>query len=159
MGKEIERKFLVHGIKYREYSSKIYYKQGYLSVDKERTVRIRIAGDKGFITIKGKTTGCFRQEYEYEIPVIEAEEILNNLCLKPIIEKYRYIYVGTDKIIWEIDEFMGENAGLTVAEIELPTEDFPFIKPDWIGQEVTDDARFYNSNLIHNPFKQWKNNK
>ena len=136
MGKEIERKFLVNGDKYRENSSKTYYKQGYLSVDKERTVRIRIAGNKGFITIKGKTTGCSRQEYEYEIPVTEAENI-----------------------IWEIDEFMGENAGLTVAEIELPTEDSLFTKPDWIGQEVTDDTRFYNSNLIRNPFKRWKNNK
>ena len=159
MGKEIERKFLVNGDKYRENSSKTYYKQGYLSVDKERTVRIRIAGNRGFITIKGKTTGCSRQEYEYEIPVTEAEEILDNLCLKPIIEKYRYRYIDADNIIWEIDEFMGENAGLTVAEIELPTEDSLFTKPDWIGQGVTDDARFYNSNLIRNPFKRWKNNK
>ena len=84
---------------------------------------------------------------------------MDNLCLKPIIEKYRYRYIDADNIIWEIDEFMGENAGLTVAEIELPTEDSLFTKPDWIGQEVTDDARFYNSNLIRNPFKRWKNNK
>lgn len=157
MGKEIERKFLVNGTGYRKNSTMTYYKQGYLSVDKERTVRIRIIGEKGFITIKGKNEGISRPEYEYEIPVKEAGEILNNLCLKPIIEKYRYIYKHLDNTIWEIDEFLGENEGLIVAEIELPTEDTVFTKPDWIGKEVTDDPRYYNSNLIRNPFKQWKN--
>ncbi len=157
MGKEIERKFLVNATNYREKSSKTFYKQGYLSVDKERTVRVRIVDSKGYITIKGRNIGCMRSEYEYEIPVKDAEEILNNLCLKPIIEKYRYIYTHTDNNIWEIDEFMGENAGLTVAEIELPAENYPFVKPNWIGQEVTGDVRFYNSNLIKCPFKQWEN--
>lgn len=157
MGKEIERKFLVNGTEYRENSTRTYYKQGYLSVDKERTVRVRIAGEKGFITIKGRTTGSSRPEYEYEIPLAEAEEILNNLCLRPIIEKYRHIYKHSDNMVWEIDEFLGDNAGLTVAEIELPTEDTSFGKPHWIGKEVTDDSRYYNSNLIRHPFSQWKN--
>lgn len=156
MGKEIERKFLVNGTEYRTNSNKIYYKQGYLSVNKERTVRVRIVGKQGFITIKGKNNGISRPEYEYEIPLTEAGEILDNLCLKPIIEKYRHIYRHSDNMVWEIDEFLGDNTGLIVAEIELPTETSLFTKPDWIGKEVTDDPRYYNSNLIRNPFCQWQ---
>lgn len=156
MGKETERKFLVTSQIYQAKSIKTYYKQGYLSTDKERTVRIRIAEKKGYITIKGQTIKATRAEYEYEIPNKDAEEILDRLCLEPLIEKYRYTYKHTDGMIWEIDEFSGDNTGLIVAEIELPEENTVFIKPEWVGKEVTTDPRYYNSNLIHTPFSQWK---
>lgn len=153
---EIERKFLVQNEDWRENASKKYYKQGYLSRHKERTVRIRIAENEAFLTIKGKSIGATRAEFEYSIPVGEASLMLDNLCEKPLIEKYRYTLVHQG-FTWEIDEFLGENEGLIVAEIELPSEDTPFTLPTWAGKEVTDDARYYNSNLSQFPYQQWTN--
>ena len=153
MGQEIERKFLVKGKNWpREKGKK--YRQGYLSLDKERTVRVRLAGDKGYLTIKGKNKGASRSEFEYEIPKEEAETLLDQLCLKPLIEKTRY-KLKQGELTWEIDEFSGANKGLVVAEIELEREDQPFDKPAWLGEEVTDDPRYYNANLVQHPFSEW----
>lgn len=154
MAKEIERKFLTKTSEYRRCSQKAYYKQGYLCTDPVRTVRVRIAGTKGFITVKGANTGAVRSEFEYEIPVGDAHQLLDELCHKPLIEKYRYRY-PVNGLVWEIDEFLGENEGLTVAEVELPEENFPVELPSWIGEEVTGDSRYYNSNLVKFPFTRW----
>lgn len=146
MGKEIERKFLVINDSYRESAvSSDSIKQGYLSRDPERTVRVRTRDDKGFLTVKGVTRGCEREEFEYEIPFSDASHLLA-MCLPPVIEKIRYI-VPFGGRTWEVDVFEGANTGLTVAEIELgdSTEQFPL--PDFIGKEVTGDPRYYNSNL------------
>ncbi len=153
MGTEIERKFLIKNDTWRGVEG-IKYRQGYLNSMKERTVRVRTADDKGFLTIKGMTVGAVRLEYEYEIPCIEAEELLTRLCEKPLIEKKRYkIPVGG--FIFEVDEFLGQNEGLIVAEVELESEDQVFEKPEWLGEEVTSDSRYYNSNLIKHPFSMW----
>ena len=153
MGQEIERKFLVKGNDWpREKGKK--YRQGYLTLDKERTVRVRLAGDKGYLTIKGENKGASRSEFEYEIPKEEAETLLDQLALKPLIEKTRY-KLAQGELTWEIDEFSGANRGLVVAEIELEREDQPFDKPAWLGQEVTDDPRYYNANLVQHPFSEW----
>lgn len=155
MSQEIERKFLVKG----EYKSQAVRSfrivQGYLSSATGRTVRIRIKGDKGYITIKGKSneSGLSRYEWEKEIALNEAEELLQ-LCEPGVIDKIRYeIQVG--KHTFEVDEFSGENSGLTLAEVELETEDETYSKPDWLGEEVTGDRRYYNSSLIKHPFKDW----
>lgn len=152
---EIERKFLVTG-EYKHLVSNSYrIAQGYLSSAPERTVRIRIKGDKGYITIKGKSneSGISRYEWEKEIPLNEAHELLT-LCESGIIDKTRYEVIY-DKRTFEIDEFYGENVGLTLAELELESETASFSKPDWLGQEVTGDKRYYNSNLSQYPFKHW----
>ncbi|MDR3706429.1 MAG: CYTH domain-containing protein [Paludibacteraceae bacterium] len=154
MATEIERKFLVTGTEYRNLGKGTYYQQGYLSSDPERTIRIRVVGDRGMLTIKGKTEGISRAEYEYQIPLAEAKDMLHALCLRPLIEKTRYRVPFAGKV-WEVDEFLGENEGLVVAEIELPSADCPFEKPSWIGQEVSHDPRYYNSNLSKHPFKDW----
>ena len=153
MGKEIERKFLVTGDAWRtgECSD---YRQGYLSIDKQRTVRVRVAGDTAFLTVKGITKGATRAEYEYPIPVTDAQAMLETLCLRPLIEKRRY-RIQYNGMTWEIDEFLGENAGLVVAEIELETAQQPFDKPGWVGEEVTSDPRFYNANLVTRPYRTW----
>lgn len=152
MGIEIERKFLVKGDAWRSLGSPVRYCQGYLSRSKERTVRVRQAGEKGYLTIKGISKGAKRTEYEYEIPVEDCKAMLSSLVEKPVIEKnrYRIEYKG---IIIEVDEFLGNNQGLILAEIELASEDEQIDLPDWIGREVTDDPRFYNSNLGFRPFK------
>ena len=155
MGVEIEKKFLLAGNDWKELAEGASYRQGYLSSVKERTVRVRTIGDKGFLTIKGISVGATRLEYEYEIPFDEANELLDELCEKPLIEKNRY-KVNIGEHTWEIDEFFGENEGLVVAEIELESEGQSFEKPKWVGEEVTGDPRYFNSNLISNPFKQWK---
>jgi len=154
MAQEIERKFLITGEAWRELATGTAYRQGYLSTVKERTVRVRTIDDKGFLTIKGITVGATRAEYEYEIPASEANEMLDELCEQPIIEKNRY-KVPLDDLIWEIDEFNGVNAGLIVAEVELESEDQEFTKPEWIGEEVSNDPRYFNSNLIANPYTTW----
>jgi len=156
MAQEIERKFLVKG-DYKPFVTKsMRITQGYLSSVPERTVRVRIKGEKGFITIKGKgsASGATRFEWEKEIPVPEVKELLN-LCEAGIIDKTRNI-VEAGKHIYEIDEFYGENEGLVMAEVELSSEDEAFEKPDWLGEEVTGDSRYYNSMLMKNPFKSWK---
>ncbi len=158
MGKEIERKYLIHeDVGWRSIPGTVY-RQGYLSTVKERSVRVRIVGEKGTLTIKGLTVGAARLEYEYEIPLAEANELLDELCEKPIIEKSRR-KIEFDDLIWEIDEFFGVNAGLIVAEVELDDEDQSFAKPSWVAQEVTDDPRYYNANLVREPYCQWPENQ
>jgi adenylate cyclase len=154
MAKEIERKFLVKGDAWRALAKGTTYRQGYLNSAKERTVRIRTADAQAFITIKGMTVGATRSEYEYEIPFDEGKAMLDTLTEKPLIEKTRYkIPVGN--LTWEIDEFLGENAGLIVAEVELKSEDQTFDKPVWVGDEVTNDSRYFNANLVKEPFTRW----
>jgi adenylate cyclase len=153
MGIEIERKFLVTQNVWRDLGLPVPYKQGYLVSDGKRTVRVRLAGDHGFITIKGPTTGASRSEYEYEIPADEAMELFD-LCALPIIEKFRTEVIFDGKL-WEVDEFLGENHGLVIAEIELTSEDESFNIPPWIGDEVTSDRRYYNSQLALNPYIKW----
>ena len=154
MGFEIERKFLLCSDVWRKGAHGTLYRQGYLNTDKARTVRVRRAGEEGFITIKGLSKGAARAEFEYAIPVAEADVMLNTLCLHPLIEKTRY-RVEYRGFIWEIDQFHGENEGLILAEIELESEAQPFELPEWAGQEVTGDAKYFNSYLIKNPFRRW----
>ncbi|MHB8062893.1 MAG: CYTH domain-containing protein [Ruminiclostridium sp.] len=155
MAMEIEKKFLVKNDKYKCSPDSAVFRQGYLSVEAERTVRVRSYNGKGFLTIKGKIKSCSREEYEYAIPIEDAERMLDSLCIRPIIEKVRYFhtYEGSE---WVADEFLGVNDGLVIAEIELESEQQIFKKPDWIGKEITSDARYLNSNLVNNPFKNWK---
>jgi len=154
MAKEIERKFLVKEEAWKALAKGTSYRQGYLNSIKERTVRVRTIADKGYLTVKGITTGATRSEYEYEIPAAEADAMLTELCEKPLIEKNRY-KIPIENHVWEIDEFFGENRGLVVAEVELTSEDQAFQKPKWIGEEVTGDPRYFNSNLIKHPFTKW----
>ena len=155
MAKEIERKFLVKGDAWRALAKGTTYRQGYLNSAKERTVRVRTAEDKAFLTIKGLTLGATRAEYEYEIPFDEGKAMLDALAEKPLIEKKRYKIPAGDLTL-EIDEFLGDNAGLTVAEVELKSEDQAFDRPAWLGDEVTGDTRYYNANLIKKPFTRWR---
>lgn len=129
--------------------------QGYLSTDPERVVRVRVAGEKGYLTIKGKSRGISRLEFEYEIPREDALQMLEKLALKPIISKYRY-KVPYRGFVWEIDRFLGENEGLVIAEVELedPSQIPPL--PPWVGKEVTGDERYYNASLISRPYREWK---
>ena len=154
MGVEIERKFLPSGDAWRQLGEPVLLRQGYLCSDPERTVRVRIEGDEGRLTIKSKGSGVRRGEWEYPIPLPEAQELLDTLCARPLVEKYRR-RIEHAGFTWEVDEFLGENAGLVVAEIELPSEDTVFARPDWIGQEVSGDKRYYNSSLIRFPYSQW----
>ena len=157
MALEIERKYLMRNDNWRTLGSGTRYRQGYLSTEPERSVRVRIAAGRGFITIKGLTVNAERPEYEYPIPVEDANEMLDILCLKPIIEKTRYT-IEHAGLLWEVDEFEGENAGLIIAEVELEEADQHVSLPDWIGEEVTDDPRYYNASLIANPFTRWSHN-
>ena len=154
MAKEIERKFLVSGEAWRELAAGTHYRQGYLSTVKERTVRVRTINEEAFLTIKGITQGFTRVEYEYEIPHGDAVELLDDLCLQPIVEKHRY-KIEVEGLTWEVDEFHGVNEGLIVAEVELESEEQEFSRPDWIGEEVSEDPRYYNANLIANPYTTW----
>lgn len=151
---EIERKFLLRGDGWRGLAPGRHYRQGYLSTEAERTVRVRVIEDRGYLTIKGKTVGATRAEYEYVIPVEDAHAMLDNLCKRPLIEKTRY-RIEHRGMVWEVDEFAGENAGLLLAEVELESEDQAIDLPDWIGEEVTGEQRYYNANLIASPFSQW----
>ena len=154
MPQEIERKFLVKGEDWREPGTGTPYRQGYLSTVPDRSVRVRLIRDKGYLTVKGITVGATRAEYEYEIPGVEAGEMLDNLCERPLIEKTRY-RVEYQGLTWEIDEFGGDNAGLIIAEVELDEEDQAIMLPDWVGKEVTGDRRYYNASLIANPYIRW----
>ena len=154
MNIEIERKFLLKNNSWKENAVGIPYVQGYLNKAGENTVRIRIAGEKAFLTIKSKSKGISRKEFEYEIPPGDAGELLK-LSQSPIIEKIRYKIEYAEKC-WEIDEFLGKNKGLYVAEIELNSENEAFEKPEWIGKEVSDDKRYYNSHLARKPFLEWE---
>lgn len=156
MAVEIERKFLVCGDFKTDSCNSQRIVQGYICSEKERTVRVRIRGDKGFLTIKGISNekGTTRFEFEKEITLEEAEELLK-LCEPGIIDKTRFLVPHNSKM-WEVDEFYGDNAGLVMAEIELNSENEKFDKPEWLGEEVTGDKRYYNSMLTHNPYKNWK---
>jgi adenylate cyclase len=155
MGKEIEKKFLVRDERWRALAPGVLYCQGYLNKEKGRTVRVRTIGDQGFLTIKGPSVGGARPEYEYPIPLNDALEMLEHLCLKPLIEKTR-TKIPYQGFMWEIDEFRRENQGLILAEIELTEIGETFAVPPWIGAEVTGDSRYYNANLVHHPYSAWK---
>ncbi len=148
MSKEIERKYLVCGSSYRHQAiQKKDMMQGYLSLDPDATVRIRIVGDKAFITVKSRNIGAVRNEWEYPVPVEEAKEMLRSCCKSRLIEKTRYIVEAPHNLKWEIDEFHGSLDGLVIAEIELPYEEFEVALPDFIGEDVTGNPRYYNSSL------------
>ena len=156
MAQEIERKFLVNSDAFKSESAKqTRITQGYLSSVPERTVRVRIKGSKGYLTIKGigNASGASRYEWEREIPVAEVEELLR-ICEPGVIDKSRY-EVKSGAFTFEVDEFYGENQGLTLAEVELSSEDDTFEKPQWLGEEVTGDVRYYNSMLMKNPYSKW----
>ena len=154
MALEIERKFLVADSGVIDALPGERLTQGYLSHDKNATVRVRIAGATAWLTIKGKTTGATRSEFEYAIPVEDARTMLDELCGQGVIDKTRYRF-PQGELCWEIDVFHGDNEGLVVAEIELPSEDTTFDRPDWVGEEVTGEVRYYNSALSSTPYKTW----
>ena len=156
MALEIEKKFLVKGNFKLKATDKTRITQGYLSSDQKRTVRVRITGNKGYLTIKSSLnqTRVSRFEWEKEIPIKDAKELLK-ICEPGIINKTRFIVPEKTGLKFEVDEFHDDNEGLTIAEIELPTEEYIFEKPVWLGKEVTNDSRYYNSVLINNPYTKW----
>ena len=154
MGREIERKFLVKNDTWKGAGTSTSLRQGYLSLDPERTVRVRIGGDKAWITIKGLSKGASRAEFEYEIPVKDAEEMLDTLRVGALLEKTR-TKVPIGGRVWDVDEFRGENEGLVLAEVELDAANTTIVMPRWVGAEVTNDPRYYNSNLATNPWTRW----
>jgi adenylate cyclase len=155
MPTEIERKFLVTGESWRDaVESKTRMIQGYLTENQNATVRVRVAGDRAFLTIKGMMRGLTRSEYEYPIAPADAAAMLEELAVSPPIEKVRY-RVRCGEHVWDLDVFAGENAGLVMAEVELGMEDEVFQMPDWAGREVTGDKRYYNVNLARHPFRHW----
>lgn len=155
MATEIERKFLVTSNSWKDsVERQDEFRQGYLANNESCSVRIRISGDEARLNIKSSTLGLSRSEYDYLIPTVEGDELLQQLCGKPLIEKTRH-YVPNDQHIWEIDVFKGDNAGLVVAEIELNAKNEKFEVPAWAGQEVTDDARYYTVSLQQKPFNSW----
>jgi adenylate cyclase len=152
---EIERKFLVNGDAWRDaVSHALKLRQGYLNRERQCSIRVRSDGRRGWLNIKGVTVGAERREFEYEIPLAEAEELLSDFAQPPLIEKTRY-HVPAGEHVWEIDVFEGDNAGLIVAEIELNHPDEPFDKPAWVADEVTDDVRYYNTQLARHPYRTW----
>lgn len=155
MPNEIEHKYLVHKDAWKPSTDEVLYRQGYLSSAKERVVRVRVAGDKAYLTVKGLTTGVTRLEFEYSIPIADAAIMLDKLCERPLIEKTRYReeYQGH---CWEIDEFHGDNTGLVIAEIEVSSATESFAVPPWAAAEVSDDSRYFNANLGVNPYKNWR---
>ncbi len=156
MAKEIERKYLVKGNDWKKLSQGQFYCQGYIATEGKQTVRIRIVGEQGYLTLKGESIGQTRSEFEYPIPLADAREILETLCDRPLIEKIRY-KIPQGNLIWEVDEFLGENAGLIIAEVELTEEHQEIELPEWIDRQVT-APRYYNSNLAKHPYSQWTDN-
>lgn len=155
MATEIEYKFLICNERWRsQVDRSVRMRQGYLTSDTRCSVRVRVADNQGFLNIKSGTLGIQRSEYEYPIPLAEAEEILDTLCERPLLEKIRH-YVRFGEHLWEIDEFAGDNAGLIVAEVELDHPDEPFARPDWLGEDVSHDIRYYNSQLARHPYRTW----
>jgi adenylate cyclase len=154
MAIEIERKFLVQDISWRMGASGKLYRQGYLSIQQDRAVRIRVIENHAFLTVKRLVSCRERLEFEYEIPVEDACVMLEDVCVKPLIEKIRYPIVHQG-LVWEVDEFLGENAGLVIAEIELTEKDQSFEKPAWVGKEVTHDIRYLNVHLVRHPYCRW----
>ncbi len=155
MGTEIERKFLLRDSSWRGLAPGVAYCQGYIPTQDRRTVRVRLAGETGYLTLKGPVQSLTRSEFEYEIPAAEARQILQTLCDRPLIEKIRYKIPHAGHL-WELDEFLGENQGLVLAEVELSSEAETVVLPDWVGMEVTGDRRYYNSALVTHPFSQWR---
>jgi len=155
MATEIEHKFLIRDDRWRQQVERsVRMRQGYLTSDARCSVRVRVAGGQGFLNIKSGTLGIQRSEYEYPIPLAEAEEILDTLCEKPLLEKTRH-FIHFGEHVWEIDEFAGANAGLIVAEVELSHPDEPFERPDWASEDVSHDIRYYNSQLARHPYATW----
>lgn len=154
MGVEIERKFLVIGNEWKTLARPVLMRQAYLSSSPERVVRVRIEGELAYLTIKSANQGISRSEWEYAIPVNDAQEMLASVCEQPIIEKLRYRIPYGDHL-WELDEFLGENAGLCVAEIELSSEQEAFLRPAWLGSEVSHDHRYANARLFKHPYSRW----
>jgi len=155
MGIEIEHKFLLRDESWRQQVERsAAMRQGYLMSDSRCSVRVRIADGQGFLNIKSGVLGIQRSEYEYPIPLADAEELLDNLCEKPLVEKTRH-FVRYHGHLWEIDEFAGANAGLVVAELELDHPDETFVRPDWLGEDVSRDIRYYNSQLARHPYTTW----
>ena len=156
MAVEIERKYLVDTALWQRPEGGVRMRQGYVATKDGTTVRVRIAGDKAFLTLKDHAVGLTRHEFEYEIPVADAETLLDTMCAKPQVDKIRYrIPAAEPGLVWEVDEFLGDNAPLVTAEIELPTEDTPFSKPAWLGADVTNDHRYKNNNLVATPYSSW----
>lgn len=154
MGIEIERKFLLSSDAWRGLDPGSDFRQGYLLAAADRTVRVRTVGERGYLTIKGRSEGASRAEYEYEIPIDDARELLDELCLRPLIEKRRH-RIPHAGLTWEVDEFFGENHGLVLAEVELEAVDQPAELPPWIGEEVTGDPRYFNAALVTRPYSTW----
>ena len=154
MGIEIERKFLVIGTAWKKDAAPVSCCQGYLCPGSGVTVRVRIMGEQGFLTVKGRGEGVARQEYEYRIPLAEAREMLNTLCAGPLIikDRYRIPHAG---LVWEVDEFGGDNSGLVLAEVELDDPDQQVSLPGWVGREVSGDPRYFNAALARNPYRRW----
>jgi len=155
MGREIERKFLVSGDGWRGRGRSASLRQGYLAASRERSVRVRLEGRVGTLTIKGPSRGAERAEYEYRIPARDAAELLDRLCERPLIEKTR-TRIKHGGLVWEVDEFRGDNAGLIVAEVELPRADRRVALPPWVGAEVTSDPRYLNASLLRRPYRLWR---
>lgn len=156
MAIEIERKFLVRTDRWHpDPAQGSRYRQGYLSIGPDLVVRVRTVEGQGYLTVKGGTTGISRLEFEYPIPGADAETMLDRLCPAPLIDKTRY-RVPFEGLTWEVDVFEGENAGLVLAEVELPAADTPVTPPPWVGEEVSEDPRYYNAYLARHPFKQWR---
>lgn len=165
MAQEIEHKFLVTSDAFRKLATPVYYHQGYIPTLNGMTVRVRVAGTQGYLTFKDHAVGITRHEFEYPIPADEAEQLLTLMCAGPQIQKDRYVIPAPDGhrpdgsvvtgLHWEVDVFHGDNEGLIVAEIEVPTEDTQFDLPEWIGKEVTSDHRYFNSALCKHPYKEW----
>lgn len=155
MGKEIERKYLIDKEKWErvEKPKGDYYRQGYLLTDPQKTIRVRLTDTDAFLTIKGLSIGAARPEFEYKIPADEAKELLDNFASSELIKTRYKINLGNH--IWEVDEFLGDNEGLIVAEIELQNEDESFVIPEWVATEVTSEEKYYNSQLSIQPFKSW----
>lgn len=153
MAMEIERRFLVKDESWRDLAEGQRYRQGYLSVDPARTVRVRVVGDDAWLTIKSQVSAMSRHEFEYAIPRADAEALMDAAC-PMVVEKIRYKIIHAGHL-WEVDEFFGENAGLVVAEIELPDEATEFVHPGWLGIEVTADGRYTNAYLSQNPYSRW----
>lgn len=154
MGIEIERKFLIDKAFIGRLKNGYIIKQGYIKTVNYNTVRVRICDEEAFLTIKSSSNGAKRLEFEYPIPLQDAEEMLTNLCQKPLIDKKRYL-IKHEGHLWEVDVFEGENEGLIVAEIELKSEDEAFSLPEWVSKEVTEDKKYANSNLIEHPYSKW----
>lgn len=152
--REIERKFLVRDDSWRRGAVGVAFRQGYLSSARERTVRVRVAGERAFLTVKGPTEGIARPEWEYPIPLADATAMLDRLCERPLVEKTRYA-IAHAGYTWEVDEFHGDNQGLVVAEVELSSETEQPPLPSWIGDEVSSDPRYFNANLVKHPYKTW----